>query len=480
MARLTDLSLEILQIIRDFLIDLNNSCQGFYYIKWKESCLSWRNFLYSCFSKNEFSELKKDLMFYDLNGPFSAEYIRYRQQSSQTTTNTLLAAPRIFQKVKFERNQISLTCDNYRRSFLPPELPPVYSVIIHQQMIYTLQPYHLVRHIILLRGNGIQQIGGRLTNTESLHISSLFQFDTMNFCHDDFVSLKSLYFGNRTRNRNSLDLFSFIHLFQLNLSFCDNINDVSMLGNLHYLNLSHCKLIVDVSSLGKVYHLILDGCEKVIDLQHLNRVSILSIKGLTKLQHLLPLDHTVIHLRISSDMVELFNPIYPTIRRLMIGNSSLNDIYSKGVDPRIVTNAQVIKEVTLERNIIIPLAIFPHLSTLRINDFPETNFTISCNLSFLHILVINGSERLRQVDLSHPLRSPNLRKVYLSLLADCAIVKLYHQLQYLEVRKCPKFTTLYCFQEPPAKLICDKLSSFYTICRVDTTASLLPMQNKEA
>ncbi|NBS59756.1 MAG: hypothetical protein EBS65_22515 [Betaproteobacteria bacterium] len=42
----------------------------------------------------------------------------------------------------------------------------------------------------------------------------------------------------------------------LDLSYCNNITDVSMLGNLHTLDLTGCDNITDVSMLDKVHTLI--------------------------------------------------------------------------------------------------------------------------------------------------------------------------------------------------------------------------------
>ena len=51
----------------------------------------------------------------------------------------------------------------------------------------------------------------------------------------------------------------------LDLSRCENITDVSALGNVHTLDLSHCENITDVSALGNVHELDLSYCDKIID-----------------------------------------------------------------------------------------------------------------------------------------------------------------------------------------------------------------------
>ena len=60
----------------------------------------------------------------------------------------------------------------------------------------------------------------------------------------------------------------------LNLYNCQEIKDVSMLGNVHILNLSCCRTITDVSMLGNVHTLHLQGCDGVTDVSMLGNVDI--------------------------------------------------------------------------------------------------------------------------------------------------------------------------------------------------------------
>ena len=63
----------------------------------------------------------------------------------------------------------------------------------------------------------------------------------------------------------------------LNLSGCDNITDVSSLGNVHTLDLSFCENITDVSALGKVHTLYLSYCNKITDVSALGNVYTLDL-----------------------------------------------------------------------------------------------------------------------------------------------------------------------------------------------------------
>ena len=59
---------------------------------------------------------------------------------------------------------------------------------------------------------------------------------------------------------------------QLDLCWCDNITDVSMLGNVHTLHLIKCENITDVSALGNVHTLNLSGCNNIKDVSALGNV----------------------------------------------------------------------------------------------------------------------------------------------------------------------------------------------------------------
>ena len=71
----------------------------------------------------------------------------------------------------------------------------------------------------------------------------------------------------------------------LDLSGCSNITDVSMLGNVHTLNLSHCTGITDVSMLGNVHTLNLSWCSGITDVSMLRKVHKLNLyncRGITR------------------------------------------------------------------------------------------------------------------------------------------------------------------------------------------------------
>ena len=75
---------------------------------------------------------------------------------------------------------------------------------------------------------------------------------------------------------NIIDVSVLGNVYELNLTYCENITDVSALGNVHTLDLSDCKNISDVSALGNVHTLILNCCE-ITDVSALGNVHILNL-----------------------------------------------------------------------------------------------------------------------------------------------------------------------------------------------------------
>ena len=69
----------------------------------------------------------------------------------------------------------------------------------------------------------------------------------------------------------------------LNLSYCNNITDVSTLCNVHTLNLSDCNNITDVSTLGNVHTLNLSFCDKITDVSTLGNVHTLNLSNCNKI-----------------------------------------------------------------------------------------------------------------------------------------------------------------------------------------------------
>ena len=73
------------------------------------------------------------------------------------------------------------------------------------------------------------------------------------------------------------------NIHTLNLSNCNQITYVSMLGNVHTLNLSNCNLITDVSMLGNVHTLNLSNCNQITDVSMLGNVHTLNLYGCFKI-----------------------------------------------------------------------------------------------------------------------------------------------------------------------------------------------------
>ena len=69
----------------------------------------------------------------------------------------------------------------------------------------------------------------------------------------------------------------------LNLSWCDDITDVSALGGIHTLHLSRCSNVTDVSALGGVHTLDLSRCDNIKDVSALGGVHTLNLSGCSKI-----------------------------------------------------------------------------------------------------------------------------------------------------------------------------------------------------
>ena len=74
------------------------------------------------------------------------------------------------------------------------------------------------------------------------------------------------------RNRVLNKIFNPYKQLHLDLSDCNEITDVSVLGNVHTLNLRNCYTITDVSELGNVHTLDLFRCYQITDVSALGNV----------------------------------------------------------------------------------------------------------------------------------------------------------------------------------------------------------------
>jgi len=82
---------------------------------------------------------------------------------------------------------------------------------------------------------------------------------------------------NTNITNEDLKILKSIKVHTLDLSYCDNVSDVSNLGGVHTLNLRHCDNISDVSALGGVHTLNLSGCRNVSDVSALGGVHSLNL-----------------------------------------------------------------------------------------------------------------------------------------------------------------------------------------------------------
>ena len=86
------------------------------------------------------------------------------------------------------------------------------------------------------------------------------------------------------RNKVLSKIFNSLKQLHLDLNGCDNITDVSALGNVHTLNLCYCNKITDVSALGHVHTLNLSGCNKITDVSKLGNVYTLDLSNCNKIK----------------------------------------------------------------------------------------------------------------------------------------------------------------------------------------------------
>lgn len=68
------------------------------------------------------------------------------------------------------------------------------------------------------------------------------------------------------------DISNLGNISYLNISGCPNVKDVSALGNVHYLDISNCPNITDVSALSNVHHLDISNCTNITDISALSKV----------------------------------------------------------------------------------------------------------------------------------------------------------------------------------------------------------------
>jgi len=96
---------------------------------------------------------------------------------------------------------------------------------------------------------------------------SLNCFDT-NIKNEDLIHL-NVHTLNLSYCKNITDVSLLKNVTNLNLTCCKGITDVSALGGVHTLNLSECDGVTDVSALGSVHTLNLSYCYNVTDVSNL-------------------------------------------------------------------------------------------------------------------------------------------------------------------------------------------------------------------
>ena len=103
---------------------------------------------------------------------------------------------------------------------------------------------------------------------------SLMYYDDIlfrsNILNKIFNPIKQLYI-NLSCCQNITDVSALGNVHTLVLRYCDNITDVKA-KNIHTLDLSNCRKITDVSALGNVHTLDLRDCKNITDVSMLGNV----------------------------------------------------------------------------------------------------------------------------------------------------------------------------------------------------------------
>ena len=94
--------------------------------------------------------------------------------------------------------------------------------------------------------------------------------------HRPWIAKLKLWGATDASLRSLMENFN---VFELDLSGCDGITDVSMLGGVHTLNLRECEGITDVSALGGVQTLNLVECKGITDVSALGGVVNLTLQN---------------------------------------------------------------------------------------------------------------------------------------------------------------------------------------------------------
>ena len=157
-------------------------------------------------------------------------------------------------------------------------------------------------------------------------LNKTFYNETISYKHlhlNKEYSLK-FYLSEEFRNKVLNSVNNNRKKISLNLSYCDQINDVSMLYDIYELNLLNCKNITDVSTLGNVHTLILISCLKITDVSALGKVHTLDISNC-------PI----------TDVSALGN-----VHKLSISNCSITDVSTLGKVHKLTINNCSITDVS--------------------------------------------------------------------------------------------------------------------------------------
>jgi hypothetical protein len=124
------------------------------------------------------------------------------------------------------------------------------------------------------------------------------EIDYLKYREDRLDKKYEYYFKHK--NFISKNIFDNVHI--LNLSYCNYITDVSMLGSIYTLDISNCKNIVDVSNLGSVHTLNIASCDNIKNISMLTGVQILNLGHMYKIKdigHLKNLKKLIVNTKMS-------------------------------------------------------------------------------------------------------------------------------------------------------------------------------------
>lgn len=251
------------------------------------------------------------------------------------------------------------------------------------------------------------------------------------------------------------------NLYELDLSFCSQLTDVSPLRHIHRLNLSRCVNVVDVCALANVYDLNLSGCIRVTDVSQLGRVHTLDLSrcpGITDISALAAVHTLYLY---NCPNIEKGLDDLQTVHELHISRYNVIDLSQFGkirklclsycsrviTPPDIITSAS--SPLTLPAPIIPTMMLFEPLPSLALNfqhmqelilDHCDTIDDLSA-ISTIPVVSLNCCDKIESINSLHSVQK-------LTLLGCERISKIdflqLNQLKEIIISFCHGITEIEC------------------------------------